>query len=141
DMEAPYDPDAQTYTFTGLETPPEITGGREGTRYVLSAQDLGSLDIGSSVYYRRVVVGRVIGYQLSDSGTAVNIQVFVDAAYDRFVTEDSRFWNVSGINVQLSPEGLSLRTGSLGAVVGGGLAFGRANEGNSLEATDEPKAK
>lgn len=141
DVEAPYDPDAKTYEFTGLETPPEITGGREGTRYVLQAQDLGSLEIGSSIYYRRVVVGRVIGYQLSDTGTAVNIQVFVDAPYDRFVTEDARFWNVSGIDVQLSSEGLSLRTGSLGAVLGGGLAFGRANEGSSLETTDVPMAK
>lgn len=116
------------YEFEGLETPPEITSGRPGTRYTLSTADLGWLDIGSPVYYRRIQVGQVIGYSLDEGGRAVSIQIFVDAPHDQYVTKDARFWNASGINFSLDAEGVSVQTGSLAAVLAGGVAFSPANE-------------
>ena len=44
--------DARAKTFTGLEAPPPITYGEPGKRFNLHASDLGSLGIGSPVYYR-----------------------------------------------------------------------------------------
>ncbi|WP_459569133.1 MlaD family protein, partial [Cupriavidus sp. 8B] len=44
----------KTRSFTGLEVPPTVTADASGRQFVLRAQDLGSLDIGSPVYYRRV---------------------------------------------------------------------------------------
>src|SRR5690606_3938484 len=55
---------ATRFEFVGLETPPPVTHDRSGKRFILKARDLGSLDIGSPVYYRRINVGRVIGYNL-----------------------------------------------------------------------------
>ena len=111
------------YEFTGLEKPPEIASGRAGTRYTLLASDLGSLEIGSPVYYRRIEVGQVVGYDLDESGKGVAIQVFVDKPNDKFVTEDTRFWNASGINVSLSADGFNVQTGSIVSVMAGGVAF------------------
>jgi paraquat-inducible protein B len=54
--------------FTGLETPPVITGDQPGRQFLLEAQSLGSLGIGSPVYYRRLQAGQVIAYDLT--GTA-----------------------------------------------------------------------
>src|SRR5215831_3574467 len=51
--------------FTGLETPPPITSGQRGRQFVLRANTLGSLGIGSPVYYRRLQAGQVIGYGLA----------------------------------------------------------------------------
>lgn len=116
------------YVFEGLEVPPEVTSGRPGTRYTLRSPDLGWLDIGSPVYFRRIQVGQVIGYNLNDKGDAVNVQVFVDAPHDRHVTKDARFWNASGINFTLDAEGVSVQTGSLAAVLAGGVAFAPADE-------------
>lgn len=116
------------YEFEGLEVPPEITSERPGTRFTLRAADLGYLDIGSPVYYRRIQVGQVIGYALDETGEAVNIQVFVDAPYDRHVSTDARFWNASGINFSLDAEGVSVQTGSLAAILAGGVAFARADD-------------
>lgn len=135
-----YRSDTVSYEFTGLEKPPEVSSGRAGTRYTLSTQDLGSLDVGSSVSYRRVVVGQVVGYALSKDGRAVEVQIFVDAPYDRYVTVDSRFWNVSGINISLNSEGISMRTSSLGAVLGGGVAFSQAGEESSFGTGEFPRA-
>ncbi|MBP6019980.1 MAG: MCE family protein [Burkholderiaceae bacterium] len=120
---------AAAYKFIGLEKPPEVTSGRPGTRFSLSASDLGSLEIGSPVYFRRIPVGRVIGYDLDTVGRAVNIQVFVDAPADQFVGADTRFWNASGIDFSLDGGGLNVRTNSLASVVAGGLAFANPEEG------------
>src|SRR5690606_9838922 len=46
--------DQKVYEFEGLETPPEISSERPGTRFVLRADDLGWLDVSSPVYYRRI---------------------------------------------------------------------------------------
>src|SRR5215831_16076539 len=51
--------------FTGLETPPPITSGQRGRQFVLRTTNLGSLGIGSPVYYRRLQAGQVIGYGLA----------------------------------------------------------------------------
>ena len=120
--------DNRVYEFEGLETPPEISSERPGTRFVLSANDLGWLDVGSPVYYRRIQVGQVIGYSLDEGGQAVSIQVFVDAPYDRYVTADARFWNASGVNFELDADGLSVQTGSLTSIMAGGVSFAPANE-------------
>lgn len=109
--------------FEGLETPPEVTYDRPGRRFTLVARDLGSLDIGSPVYYRRINVGRVIGYQLDQTGRTVNVQVFIDSPNDRFVTQDARFWNASGVDFTVNAEGLKVRTQSLMSVAVGGVAF------------------
>ncbi|WP_199055585.1 MlaD family protein, partial [Aquitalea sp. ASV15] len=79
--------------FTGLEVPPILTGDLPGRQFVLKATELGSLDIGAPVYFRRVPVGQVVAYQLGQQGRHVDITVFINAPYDRFVTEDSRFWH------------------------------------------------
>ncbi|NYT83006.1 MCE family protein [Alcaligenaceae bacterium] len=122
------------YEFVGLEKPPEVTSGRPGTRYTLHADDLGSLEIGSPVYYRRIQVGRIIGYDLDESGRSVNIHVFVDAPNDKFVTSDTRFWNASGINLSLDADGFNVQTGSLVSMIAGGVAFASANEANTRPA-------
>ncbi len=109
--------------FTGLETPPTVIAGTPGRSFTLHAQDLGSLDIGSSIYYRRIPVGRLASYQLDEDGNSVNLQVFIDAPYDRFVTTDTRFWNASGVDVSLGADGLKLKTQSMATIVAGGIAF------------------
>ncbi|MBA5689925.1 PqiB family protein [Rugamonas apoptosis] len=109
--------------FTELETPPTVVAGTPGKSFTLHGEDLGSLDIGSSIYYRRIQVGRVASYKLDADGKSVNLQIFIDAPYDRFVTTDTRFWNASGVDVSLGADGLKLKTQSMATIVAGGIAF------------------
>jgi paraquat-inducible protein B len=109
--------------FDGLEVPPAVTHDRAGKRFKLKASDLGSLDIGSPVYFRRINVGRVIGYALVQNGKAVNVEVFVDAPNDKFVTNGTRFWNASGVDFSVNADGLKVRTQSLVSMAVGGVAF------------------
>ncbi|PND34030.1 paraquat-inducible protein B [Achromobacter pulmonis] len=110
-------------TFTGLEIPPEVTQDRAGKRYTLKARDLGSLDVGSPVYYRRIPVGQVVGYQLDRTGEGVDVQVFIDAPNDAYVNAATRFWNASGVDFSVDARGLQMRSQSLLSVIVGGVAF------------------
>ncbi|CAB3641367.1 PqiB family protein [Achromobacter pestifer] len=111
------------YEFTGLEIPPEVAQDRAGKRFTLHARDLGSLDIGSPVYYRRIAVGQVVGYHLAKDGEGVDVQVFVDAPNDVHVNDGTRFWNASGVDFSVDARGLQMRSQSLLSVIVGGVAF------------------
>jgi paraquat-inducible protein B len=109
--------------FIGLENPPAVTRDRPGRQFVLRSDSLGSLGIGSPVYYRRLGVGDVIGYGISEDGKSVDVRIFLNAPYDRFVTPDTRFWEASGIEMSVGTGGFSVRTESLTALLAGGIAF------------------
>jgi paraquat-inducible protein B len=117
------DSGASQEDFKGLETPPAVNHSAPGRSFVLHSDDLGSLDIGSPVYYRRIQVGRVASYKLDSNGKGVSMQIFIDGPNDKFVTVSTRFWNASGVDVSLGADGLKLNTESLATVVAGGLAF------------------
>ena len=115
--------DEQQEHFDGLEAPPAVRHGELGRSFVLHSEDLGSLDVGSPVYYRRIQVGRVASYTLDKDGKGVSLHVFIDGPNDRFVSRSSRFWNASGVDLSLGANGLKLNTQSMAAVLAGGVAF------------------
>lgn len=109
--------------FKGLEVPPIVTRDDSGQQFLLRANDVGSLDVGSPVYFRRIKVGQVAAYELDGDGRGVTLRVFVNAPYDKFVGVNTRFWQASGIDAQLSASGFTLRTQSLATILLGGIAF------------------
>ena len=109
--------------FVALETPPVVTGNAPGRFFVLKTSDLGSLDLGTPLFFRRLQVGRVASYKLDKDGKFFTLQVFVRAPYDQYVTANTRFWQASGIDVSLSASGLSVQTQSLLSILIGGVAF------------------
>jgi paraquat-inducible protein B len=109
--------------FTGLEVGPIITSGQLGHQFLLKAADLGSLGVGSPIYYRRLQAGQVIAYDLASDGKAVDLKIFVKAPYDRYVNPGTRFWNASGLDLSLGAGGVQVRTESLVALIAGGIAF------------------
>lgn len=109
--------------FKGLENPPPVTFGEKGKRFILHTDDLGSLDIGSPIYFRRIQVGQVVAYELAKNGKGVDVEIFVNAPNDQYVLTDSRFWNASGVDVSLGAAGLKVSTQSLTSIISGGIAF------------------
>jgi paraquat-inducible protein B len=109
--------------FEGLENPPVVTSDVAGRQFILRAGDLGSIDIGSPVYYRHVRVGQIVSADLDKDGKGVTFQVFVNAPYDRYVTSGARFWNASGIDASFDASGFRLDTESLLSMLIGGVSF------------------
>ena len=110
-------------TFTGLEVPPIVTRDASGKQYALHASNIGSVDIGSPVYYRRVKAGQVTAFDLDDDGKGITVRIFINTPYDKFIGINTRFWHASGFDMQLSATGFTLNTQSLASVVLGGLSF------------------
>ncbi len=127
---------ARQIRFTGLEEPPAVRSDEPGTTYVLNTARIGSLSSGSPVFFHDIQVGEVLGYDLSPNGDAVAIKVFVRAPYNRFVTSATRFWNASGLSVDLGTQGVRVQMESLLAVIAGGVAF----DTPGLHADDKPIA-
>jgi paraquat-inducible protein B len=124
-------------SFVGLETPPVVTADVPGRQFTLRADDLGSIDIGSPVYYRRVRVGQTVAAELDPDGRAVTFRVFVNSPYDRYVTQATRFWNASGVDFSADSSGFHLETESLASVVIGGVAFQTPPEARPAPAAEQ----
>src|SRR5262249_58215001 len=99
--------------FVALDTQPLVMGDTPGRFFVLTTPDLGSLDVGTPLYFRHLDVGQIAAYKLADDGKSLNVRVFVRAPYDQYVTPDTRFWQASGIDMSLSPTGPTAHTQSL----------------------------
>ncbi len=113
----------ETREFVGLDIPPLVTTSEPGKHFILHATSLGSLNVGSPVFYRSIQAGQVVSYNLDEDGQGVSIRVFVSAPYEKLVLTNTRFWNASGIDVMLTPEGIQVDTESLLSVIIGGVAF------------------
>ena len=109
--------------FTGLENPPVLQSSTAGHTFLLKANLLGSISLGSPVFYRGLDVGEVLGWDIADMADSVTIHAFVRAPFDRYVHEESHFWNASGLAVKLGADGLQVQVESLRALLLGGIAF------------------
>ena len=112
--------------FVGQRDPPVLTASAKGTVYKLKSKRLGSISLGSPIFFRDLDVGTVLGWDIGDLASDVTINAFVRAPYDQFVLEDSSFWNASGISVKLGASGIDVQFESLKALLLGGIAFDTA---------------
>jgi len=100
-----------------------VASDAPGRQFILRASELGSIDVGTPIFFRKVSVGQVISEELDKGGKGVTFTIFINNPYDQFITPSTRFWNASGIDVSLGASGLEIRTESLVSILVGGIAF------------------
>ncbi|MDC9728188.1 MAG: MlaD family protein [Methyloprofundus sp.] len=107
--------------FKGQLFLPEI---KQGLHVILKSPELGSIKISNPVMYRQVKVGEVRGYRLENNAQYVLIDIYIAQKYAALVQDNSKFWNVSGLKVDLGLfTGAEIRADSLESIVIGGIAF------------------
>jgi paraquat-inducible protein B len=84
---------------------------------------VGSISLGSPIFYRDLEVGTVLGWDLGNMARSVAIHAFVRAPFDKYVHEDSTFWNASGLSLKMGANGIELQMESVKALLLGGIAF------------------
>lgn len=109
--------------FTGKEDPPILEADVPGTTFQLKAARLGSISLGSPVFFRDLSVGEVLGWDIADMAESVTLRVFIREPFDKYVRDNTRFWNASGISVKLGGTGVDVQMESLRALLLGGVAF------------------
>lgn len=110
-------------SFEGADSSPAALE-EEGLKIVLIAAHRGSLRVGSPVHYRGIEVGAVQNLRLSNDAQRVEVDAFIRARYAPLVRAESKFWNVSGVNVDFNLfRGAQVNVESLKSLVSGGLSF------------------
>jgi paraquat-inducible protein B len=89
----------------------------------LKADHVGSISLGSPIFFRDLEVGTVLGWDVGDLVESVMIRAFIRAPYDSYVHDETRFWNASGFSLKLGSGGVTVQLESLRALVLGGIAF------------------
>src|SRR5476651_1497160 len=111
------------HDFVGSQYPPILTTAVPGTTFTLETKKLGAISLGSPIFYRGLDVGTVLGWDLGDMARHVSIQAFVRAPFDKYVHEDSLFWNASGVSFKLGANGVQIQMESIKALLLGGISF------------------
>ena len=106
------------------ETEGPIAQINEGDLLIhLISNDLGSISVGSSVFYKKMPVGKVMNYRFTKDQKEIEIDIVIEKAYTNLVKKESHFWNISGIKADVGMSGIKLDIDSLASVVQGAVAF------------------
>ena len=122
--------------FVGREDPPILTTNAPGRTFLLRTSRLGSVSLGSPVFFRDLNVGEVLGWDIADMAESVTIRAFVRSPYDSYVHDQTRFWNASGVSLKLGSGGVELQLELLRALLLGGIAFETPAGTSPLAETD-----
>ncbi|MFC3023955.1 MlaD family protein [Vibrio zhugei] len=87
----------------------------------LVADKLPPISTGSPLLYRNLKVGTVTQYHLTDAD--VEVTVNIENQYRHLLTENTVFWNHSGIDIQASLSGISMQAAPLQSLLKGGIEF------------------
>ena len=123
---------ASKVRFDGMAGMPPDATNSPGTEIILQGDRRLGLNSGSPVSHRGVIIGRVLAVELSESGQTVDSRVRIFEAYTYLVTSKSKFWSVSGIDLDLRwGSGLRLDIESFETVATGGVAMLTIENGGS----------
>lgn len=111
------------YHFVGLENPPSTPIGTPGLHITLDSSSDNAFDIGAPVLFRGSQAGRIEYAHLNTEEGKMYYNVFIEAPYDKLITTNTRFWEVTGIDFELSGQGVRINTGTIETLLGGGVSF------------------
>ena len=112
--------------FVGLEQPPVTPQGVPGLHVTLFTDEAGGIAPGTAITYKGLSAGRIENRIFHRENGKVEFRAFISAEFAPLVRTNTKFWNESGLDVQVGANGLQLRTGTLESLLMGGITFGQA---------------
>ncbi|GGK29190.1 MlaD family protein [Aliivibrio fischeri] len=119
--------------FTALANSPAIQPNTTGLSVTLRSKDLGSISVGSKIYYKKIPIGEVYNFKLDQETDNVRIKALIEEQYAHLITSKSRFWNASGIGANIGFNGVDVQFESLSALIGGAIAVDSPDDGKAIE--------
>lgn len=115
----------EKYDFVALERPPVTPPGTPGLHITLSSdqEDL-AYKAGDPIIYKGFKVGEFEEATFNIEERVIYYTAFINAPYHTLINENTRFWNVSGVKLQLASTGVTIQTGSLETLLANGITFG-----------------
>ncbi|AAW85770.1 paraquat-inducible protein B [Aliivibrio fischeri ES114] len=119
--------------FTALANSPAIQPNTTGLSVTLRSKDLGSISVGSKIYYKKIPIGEVYNFKLDHKTDNVRIKALIEEQYAHLITSKSRFWNASGIGANIGFNGVDVQFESLSALIGGAIAVDSPDDGKAID--------
>lgn len=114
---------APTRRFEALDAPPLTPAGTPGRRFRLFATEGASAAVGSPVFFKSIEVGRVESKRLTEDFAVIEYEVFINAPHDSRISSATRFWDASGLDIELGAQGVRVAAPSVISILRGGIAF------------------
>lgn len=109
--------------FVGLENPPVTPKGVPGLHITFVTDKAGSIGPGTPILYKGLGAGKIESRTFHSKNGKIEFEAFISKEFAPLVRKNTKFWNVSGIDVQLGADGLQLHAGTLESLLVGGITF------------------
>lgn len=126
--------------FIGVEQPPVTPKGVPGLHIALFTDEAGSIAPGSPIFYKGLSAGKIETRVFHPENGKVEFGAFIPAEFAPLVRTNTKFWNVSGIDVQIGANGLQLHAGTIESLLVGGITFGQPVGSGSAPAVSDGAA-
>jgi hypothetical protein len=110
-------------SFQGLDEPLVGRSPSNSLEIILEAPELRGLQIDAPVIYRGLTVGRVSGIGLSADSRWIQVRAMIEPDYRNLVRRNSRFWNHTGLRIDVGLSGVEIDAESLAGIAVGGIEF------------------
>jgi len=126
--------------FIALKDPPVTPPGTPGLHLTLNSNDQFAYSKGDPIIYKGLTVGQFEHIYFNFEERIVYYNAFIKAPYHQLVTTNTKFWDVSGMRMDLTADGLSIQTGNIETMLTNGVTFdvpkGMENGEEITERTD-----
>jgi len=110
--------------FTLQEEPALIGKHVQGGRFKLLSYNAEVLDVSTGIFFKNYKIGQIETATFDWKNQAMQYGIFIKAPYENLITLNSIFWVNSGIEIDLSADGININTGSLSKLLKGGISVG-----------------
>jgi paraquat-inducible protein B len=113
-----------TDNFLALPGPPVTPAGTPGLHVTLNSETEFAYKKGDPVIYKGIKVGEFEDIYFNFDERIVYCNTFIEAPYHKLITENTKFWDISGVQMNLDAGGVSVSTGSVETLLTNGVTFG-----------------
>ncbi|HYR30251.1 MAG TPA: MlaD family protein, partial [Thermoanaerobaculia bacterium] len=109
--------------FVGQEYAPVLSSTEPGRTFILEAEGLGGVSVGTPVTYQGMRVGRVLGAEFDERRGITMIHAHVVQRWAGHVRQATRWWRGGGLNLSLGGGGVSMQGASLASLLNSPISF------------------
>lgn len=110
--------------FVALDAPPVTPAGTPGLHVTLNSESEFAYKKGDPVVYKGIKVGEFEDIHFNFEERIVYYNTFIEAPYHKLITSNTKFWDISGVQMELGASGVKVSTGSLETLLTNGVTFG-----------------
>ena len=121
-----------TDKFIVFNAKPPYKYTEPGLHLILKANDRNSLQVGSRIYYKQQAVGSI--QTVETLGVKQHlIHIHIEKKYQDYVSENSHFYNNSGVKIKANLQGINIEAQSLQSMITGGISFANFGQKESAK--------